>query len=94
MAASFGPILLATLVGLTVAFGFAILWIGNRITMPLSNRPSAIDPILGARDQVAVHDTPGPFIPMPDHLKTRNEMVAWMTQELPRLTSGMSSPRT
>jgi hypothetical protein len=27
-----------------------------------------------------------PFVPMPPHLRTRDEMVAWMTTELPRLT--------
>lgn len=27
-----------------------------------------------------------PLIPMPGHLKTNSEMVAWMTKELPKLT--------
>jgi hypothetical protein len=32
-----------------------------------------------------------PFIPMPNHLTTRAEMVAWMTEELPKLTEGMAA---
>jgi hypothetical protein len=32
-----------------------------------------------------VSDAQEPFIPMPSHLKSSAEMVAWMTTELPRL---------
>jgi hypothetical protein len=35
-----------------------------------------------------------PFIPMPDHLQTNHEMVAWMTQDLPKLMAAMPNPRT
>jgi len=31
----------------------------------------------------------GPFVPMPEHLKTRDEIVAWMTTELPKLTAAL-----
>ena len=31
-------------------------------------------------------DAEEPFVSMPGHLRTNAEMVAWMTQELPRLT--------
>ena len=31
---------------------------------------------------------------MPNHLKTRDEMVAWMAKELPKLTADMQNPRT
>ena len=34
-----------------------------------------------------------PFIPMPKHLRTHDEMIAWMTQELPRLTAENTNPR-
>lgn len=36
-------------------------------------------------------DAEEPLISMPEHLKTHAEMVAWMTQELPRLTEGMAT---
>ncbi|GEO18056.1 hypothetical protein [Microvirga aerophila] len=29
------------------------------------------------------------FIPMPDHLKSHTDMIAWMTKELPRLIEGV-----
>jgi hypothetical protein len=38
-------------------------------------------------------ETSGPFIPMPAHLRTNDEMVDWMTQELPKLTAAMPNPR-
>lgn len=53
---------------------------------------SDLDPILGAKDQVAVYDTYGPYIPMPSHLRTADEMVAWMMNDLPRLTADMQKP--
>ena len=34
----------------------------------------------------AAADDEAPFIPMPSHLKSHEEMVDWMTTELPRLT--------
>lgn len=49
-----------------------------------------LDLILDEEGQRAVHNADDPFIPMPDHLKTRDEMVAWMTKELPKLTAGAS----
>mgnify|MGYP001235046814 CR=1 FL=1 len=33
----------------------------------------------------------GAFILMPDHVTTHAEMVAWMTQELPKLTAGITA---
>jgi hypothetical protein len=36
-------------------------------------------------------DTRAPFIPMPSHLKSHEEMIAWMTTELPRLTEEAAS---
>jgi hypothetical protein len=36
----------------------------------------------------------GRFIPMPSRLSTRDEMVAWMTRDLPRLTAEQPDPRT
>lgn len=39
----------------------------------------------------ADQDTDVPFVAMPDHLRTRAEMVAWMTQELPKLTESVTT---
>jgi len=36
-------------------------------------------------------DSVEPFIPMPAHLGTHAEMVAWMTQELPQLINETDS---
>jgi hypothetical protein len=65
-----------------------ILWIGERI----GRRWSAFDTgraeaVLRASNRIAVHQTSGPLIQMPDKLKTRDEMVGWMTTEFPRLTA-------
>jgi hypothetical protein len=49
----------------------------------------ADDPIIGHRDQVAIYDSHDSFIPMPEQLRTRDEMVAWMTEELPKLTAAL-----
>lgn len=46
-----------------------------------------LDPINGRRDRIAIHDQ-GPFIPMPDNLSTREEMVSWLMNELPKQTTG------
>lgn len=42
-------------------------------------------------DPAAPDDAEEPFLAMPQHLKTRAEMVAWMTQELPKLTESMAT---
>jgi hypothetical protein len=53
----------------------------------------AVDPIISPGLRIKVYDSGGPFIPMPNHLKTRDEMVAWMTKELPKLTTDMQNRR-
>ena len=79
--------LLIALAALISATGFALLWFTPRTTIPPSLPAATTDPVLGAKDQTALHDRRSPFILMPDHLKTNNEMVTWMTRELPRLTA-------
>jgi len=69
-----------------------LLWFGDRtIAVDLD---SDLDPILGERDRAAIYESHSPFIPMPKHLRTNDEMVAWMTKELPKLTADMESPRS
>ena len=53
-------------------------------------------PGLPPPDRAAMAGDPlaGRFIPMPDRLSTRDEMVAWMTRDLPRLTAEQPDPRT
>jgi hypothetical protein len=75
---------------LAVFFGvlwLLLLWFGDSHANPVI--PGEDDPILGPRDQVAVYESHGPFIPMPKNLTTQAEMVAWMTEELPKLTAGL-----
>ena len=78
-------VLLAAVAGFITALWLLLLWLGdgNRVT------GNDLDPILGEQDRVAIYESHGPFIPMPGHLKTRDEMVAWMTKELPKLTAEM-----
>ncbi|WP_414470854.1 hypothetical protein [Microvirga sp. M2] len=63
------------------------VWISQRIYSAWSRPTGGLDPITGPKDLIAIHDTGGPFIPMPEAIKTREEMVAWMTTELPKLTA-------
>jgi hypothetical protein len=79
------------LVGITLC-GAAFLWLGCVLVRDLmvaregaSRRGT--DPTTGPRDRIAVYDHGGPFVSMPDQLKTRDEMVEWLTKELPKLTS-------
>jgi len=85
---------ISVLVVLAGAVGMLLLlvtWFGGRTITP--EFEDDLDPINGARDPVAIYESHGPFIPMPEHLKTHDQMIAWMTQELPRLTAEISNPR-
>jgi hypothetical protein len=69
----------------------------RRITRDLGfkssrNSPNAISPN-ATKSHTAVHNTDGPFIPMPDSLTTKDEMVTWLIHDLPRLTSGQRERR-
>ena len=74
------------LAALTSAIGLALIRLTLRTMIPPSFQVATIDPVLGAKDQTGIHDPKRTLILMPDHLKTRAEMVAWMTRELPKLT--------
>src|SRR4051794_28708075 len=76
---------LAILGSCAIGLGLVILWICSRFTAPM--KESVRDPILGPKDRIAVYGSRELLIPMPDHLKTHHEMVAWMTKELPKLTA-------
>ena len=85
---------ISVLVVLAGAIGMLLLllvWFGGRTIVP--EFEVDLDPINGPRDPVAIYESHGPFIPMPEHLKTHDQMIAWMTQELPRLTADMTNPR-
>ena len=84
--------ILAALAGFSAAIWLLLLWVGDRAGASFESAPDGLDPILGARDPMAIHDQ-GPFIAMPDHLKTRDEMVAWMTRDLPKLLNEPPRPR-
>lgn len=82
--------MLAILAGALGMLLLLITWFGGRAIEP--EFESALHPILGLRDQAAIYDGLGPFIPMPEHLRTADEMVEWMTKELPRLTVDTHKP--
>jgi hypothetical protein len=76
---------LAALSGFIGMLWVLLLWVGDGIANPVV--PYGDDPITGHRDPVAIYDSHDPFISMPERLKTHDEMVAWLTQELPKLTA-------
>jgi hypothetical protein len=78
---------LAALSGFMMALWLLLLWVGDGFANPVV--PYAPDPIIERGDRVAIDEADEPFIPMPERLRTREEMVAWMTQELPRLTAAL-----
>ena len=67
------------------------LWVCRRTTDPAMT--SSVDPILGVKDQAAIHDVDTSFIPLPDHLRTNHEVVTWLTKDLPKLTEGLARSR-
>jgi hypothetical protein len=86
---------ISLLVVLAGAVGMLLLlltWFGSRSITP--EIEDDLDPILGARDPTAIYESHGPFIPMPAHLKTSDQMVDWMTKELPKLTAEIANPRS
>jgi len=85
--------LMAALAALTGAIGLRFMWTSHRIPTPRRARHTAVDPITGVRDRVAIYDSGDSFIPMPSNLRTSEEMVDWMTKELPKLTATMSNSR-
>ena len=67
-------------------------WVANQVSLEPKHERTGVDPILGARDRIAVYRAsnvsiphhPNVVVPMPDHLKTRDEMVNWLVKELPK----------
>jgi hypothetical protein len=85
--------LLIALAALISATAFALLWFTPRATIPPSLPAATTDPLIGAKDPTALDEPKSTLILMPDHLKTRHEMVAWMTRELPKLTAEIHQRR-
>lgn len=65
-----------------------LLWFGDSHARPV--RPYSDDAVLDAEAQVTASESHDPFIPMPNHLRTHSEMVAWMTEELPKRAAEMA----
>jgi hypothetical protein len=80
------------LIGWIAGLLLALVWALRELLWP-SSELSGVDPIPSARDRVAVYRPsapliqphPGVFVPMPDHLTTHQEIVAWMTKEIPKV---------
>jgi hypothetical protein len=83
--------LLGITLGVVGSFWLIGVWIGERLASRWAIPDHGWDPIRGPRDRIAIHDVGGPYIPMPDRLKAREEMVAWMMKELPKLTAEKAS---
>jgi len=75
-------LLLAPVAGFFAALWLLLLWLGD------GGNPEGpvgyYDPAIGDAAPVGAAEPDEPFVPMPDHLKTREEMVSWMTKELPK----------
>ncbi len=72
--------------------GAAFLWLGciwvrDLMAAREASSMRGTNPITGPRDRIAIYDQGGPFIAMPEQLKTQDEMVEWLTKELPKLTA-------
>lgn len=61
-----------------------LAWFGDSHAHPIVPGMDDLDPATGDAYR---EPGDGPFIPMPEALKSRDEMVAWMTTELPKLTA-------
>jgi len=63
-------------------------------TITEADPESPVDLVLRSEDSATIDDMNGPFIPMPEHLKTAEGMIAWMTRDLPRLTAEYQKSRS
>jgi hypothetical protein len=81
--------LIMTFVALLGLFLIA-MWRRGQLTHPQIKSPAIPD--RGTAEQMIATDTDS-FIPMPDYLRTKDEMVAWMTYDLPRLISELHGGR-
>jgi hypothetical protein len=85
------------LIGWIAGLLLVLLWALRELLWP-SSETSGVDPILGARDRVAVYRPsgnliqphPNVLVPMPDNLTTQGEMVAWMTKEMPKVVERLA----
>jgi hypothetical protein len=52
------------------------------------------DPVMPGEDQMAFRasESESEFIAMPGNLKTADEMIGWMTREMPKLTDPANQP--
>jgi hypothetical protein len=84
-----GIALLAAAGGFVTALWLLLLWVGDGSSPPEAPSGSDVVP-----DWRTCDGDDAPFIPLPDHLKTRAEIVAWMTTDLPRLLLETPDSRT
>ena len=75
---------------ITGAIGLQVMWIRHRF--PKLRRTRRIS-ASGFKDSAAMYGWKSSHIPMPDHLRTKEEMVAWMIDELPKQTAEIFKPR-
>ena len=78
---------LSVLVGAFGMLSLLVLLFGRQA--PIVPYAEPFEPEAGGNPDF--QDADAPFVPMPSHLRTRAEMVAWMTQELPKLTESATT---
>ena len=78
--------LLCALIGFVGSVWLLLVAFGGDMEDPVE--PFADDAF--SRTDEAGSDPSIPFIPMPGHLRTREEMVHWLTAELPKLTAAVA----
>ena len=71
------------------ALGMLELLVRTRARPTNPTAPSTAALINETRKRKPVAVDQESFIPMPDHLKSHTDMIAWMTKELPRLIEGV-----
>lgn len=74
-------LLLAPIAGFFTALWLLLLWLGDGRGSEAQVHDGFVS---GDEGFIGPQETDEPFVPMPGHLKTREEMVVWMTKELPK----------
>ena len=91
------PVFAVAFISSVGLIGFCItlfsISINSRYRKFSGGEPIIIQAVLN-KDDVEFPHMRSPFIAMPGNLGTRNEMVAWMTGELPRLTVDLMRSKT
>ncbi|MCB8819007.1 hypothetical protein [Microvirga rosea] len=84
-------LLLAPVAGFFTALWLLLLWVGDGGSVSAGEDDLAM--FLRHPDRLGADEPASGFVTMPNHLSTADEMVDWLTKDLPKLTAGMSGSR-